>query len=74
MPLNYVKEMFCDRVAAGKIYLGDKYTGDNPIEYFERGHAKMYMHPKTAALLEGWLKMLQEEGEEKTFAYIKSLK
>ncbi len=74
MPLRYVKEMFCDRVAAGKIYLGDKYTGNNPIEYFERGNAKTLMHPKTAALLESWLKMLQKDGEKKTFAYIKSLK
>ena len=74
MPLKYVKEMFCDRVAAGKIYLGDNYTGDNPIEYFERGNAKSSMHPETAALLEGWLRMLQKEGEEKTFAYIKSLR
>lgn len=74
MPLNYVKEMFCDRVAAGKIYLGEKYTDDNPIEYFQNGNAKNIMHPKTAALLESWLLMLQREGEEKTFAYIKSLK
>ncbi len=74
MPLRYVKEMFCDRVAAGKIYLGDKYTNNNPIEYFERGNAKNYMHPETAKLLEGWLKMLQKEGEKKTFAYIRSLK
>ena len=74
MPLKYVKEMFCDRVAAGKIYLGDKYTDHNPIDYFEKGNAKNMMHPKTAKLLEGWLRMLLEEGESKTFAYIKSLK
>lgn len=74
MPLKYVKEMFCDRVAAGKIYLGDKYTCDNPIDYFENGNAKICMHPKTAALLEEWLRMLQKDGEKKTFAYIRSLK
>ena len=74
MPLNYVKEMFCDRVAAGKIYLGKKYTNDNPIEYFLNGNAKNLMHPETAALLQEWLLMLQREGEEKTFAYIKKLK
>ncbi len=74
MPLRYVKEMFCDRVAAGKIYLGKNYTNDNPINYFNNGNAKSAMHPKTAALLESWLKMLQEEGEKKTFAHIKSLK
>ena len=74
MPLKYVKEMFCDRVAAGKIYLDDKYTNDNPIEYFLKGNAKTSMHPNTAKLLEGWLMMLQQEGEEKTFTYIKNLK
>ena len=74
MPLKYVKEMFCDRVAAGKIYLDDKYTNDNPIEYFLKGNAKTSMHPNTAKLLEGWLMMLQQEREEKTFAYIKNLK
>lgn len=74
MPLKYVKEMFCDRVAAGKIYLGEKYTADNPIDYFRNGNAKNLMHKKTAELLESWLLMLQKEGEKKTFAYIRSLK
>ena len=49
-------------------------TNDNPIEYFLKGNAKTSMHPNTAKLLEGWLMMLQQEGEEKTFAYIKNLK
>ena len=74
MPLVFVKEMFCDRVAAGKIYLGKKYTNDNPIEYFLRGNARKNMHPKTAALIEEWLLMLQKEGEKNTFAYIRSIK
>lgn len=74
MPLKYVKEMFCDRVAAGKIYLGDEYTNHNPIDYFLKGNAKNVMHPKTAALLEEWLRMLLEKGEKETFAYIKKLK
>lgn len=74
MPMNYVKEMFCDRVAAGKIYLGDKYNNNNPIEYFLNGRAKTTMHPETAALLEEWLIMLQREGEKKTFAHIKKQK
>lgn len=73
MPLKYVKEMFCDRVAAGKIYLGKNYTDNNPIEYFRNGNAKNIMHPKTAAILEEWLLMLQHDGEEKTFSYIKGL-
>lgn len=74
MPLRYVKEMFCDRVAAGKIYLGDRFTKDNPIDYFMNGNAKNNMHPDTAKLLEKWLRMYQTEGEEATLAHIKKMK
>ena len=74
MPLKYVKEMFCDRVAAGKVYLGDKYTNDNPINYFRGGKAKTYMHPETAALLEKWLLMLQKDGEDAVFKEIRNTK
>ena len=74
MPLNYVKEMFCDRVAAGKVYKGKDYNDKCPLEYFLKGKARRRIHPKTSDLLESWLEMLANEGEEKTFKYIKSLK
>lgn len=74
MPIQYVKEMLCDRVAAGKIYNGRNYTNDNPIEYFRASNAKKFMHPETAALLEEWLLMIQSQGEEKTFAHIKKMR
>lgn len=73
MPLNYLKEMFCDRVAASKIYQGDKYSCTHPLEYYTTSRARKYMHHKNADMLECWLKMLAEQGEDKTFAYIKSL-
>ena len=34
IPLRYVCEMVCDRVAASQIYLGDKYTDASPWEGF----------------------------------------
>lgn len=74
MPLNYVKEMFCDRVAATKVYRKGDYHEGAPLEYFQGGRAKTAMHPDTAALLEKLLLMLRDEGEEKTFRYIKNLK
>ena len=74
MPLRYVKEMFCDRVAAGKIYLGKNYTNDNPINYFMNGNVRYVMHPNTAKVLGEWLLMLQQRGEKETFAYIKKTK
>jgi len=73
MPLVYLKEMFCDRVAASKIYKGDAYTDDAALEYFLHSKARDKMHRHTAYILEKWLRMLAEEGEEKTFAYIRRI-
>lgn len=74
MPLIFTKEMFCDRVAASKVYQGKNYTNSHPLEYFLRGKDRRTIHPETSDLLEGWLVMLQEKGEKETFAYIKRLK
>lgn len=73
MPVRYVKEMFCDRVAASKVYQGEKYSDSHPLEYFERGRPNRIIHSETSDLLEKLLTMLKEEGEEKTFAYIRKL-
>jgi len=74
MPLVFVKEMFCDRVAASKVYQGKNYTDAHPLEYFTRGKARRIIHPETSDLLESWLLMLKEKGESETFQYIKKLK
>lgn len=36
MPLNYVLEMFCDRVAASKTYRGAAYRDSDPYDYYAR--------------------------------------
>ena len=64
--------MFCDRVAASKIYQKDNYRSSNPLEYFEKGKKNRFIHPETSDLLESWLRMLAEEGEEKTFSHIRT--
>ena len=74
MPVRYVIEMFCDRVAASKIYNGKDYKDSDPYTYFLRIKGKNRMHPNTEELLDKLLVMLRDEGEEKTFAYIKTLK
>ena len=73
MPLKFVIEMFCDRVAASKIYQGENYTEQHPIEYFMRGKDRRLIHPETSDLIEELLRMLSEEGEDKTFRHIKYL-
>ncbi|MBQ3013029.1 MAG: catalase [Clostridia bacterium] len=73
MPLRYITEMFCDRVAACKIYRGKDYTDSSALEYFLRGNARSKMHTETADILEEWLTMLAERGERETFAHIKRI-
>ena len=75
MPTRYLIEMFCDRVAASKIYRGAAYRQSDPLDYFESGLERgRPIHPKTAKQLRFLLKMLAEQGEQKTFAYIRRLK
>ncbi len=73
MPLIYVCEMFCDRVAASKVYMGENYSDGAPLEYFYRGEATRMIHPDTSKLLEMLLTMLADEGEDYTFAYIRHI-
>lgn len=72
MPVNYVAEMFVDRIAASKVYRGEQYTDRDPLEYFLYGRGAYLMHRDTEKLLERLLIMLAEEGEERTFSYIRT--
>lgn len=74
MPLRYVIEMFCDRVAASKIYKKKDYTDSSPLEYFLNAKKHRVIHPETSDLLEKLLQMLSEKGEKETFLYIRKLK
>lgn len=71
MPKRYVAEMFCDRVAACRIYHGDNYTESDPYDYFVSSRKRVLFHPATAALLERMLLKLRDEGEDAAFRYIR---
>lgn len=73
MPLRYVAEMFCDRVAASKIYNGKAYRNSDPLEYFLRAKQRRVIHPETSDFLESLLQMLADEGEEKTFGHLRDI-
>ncbi|MDE6775419.1 MAG: catalase [Ruminococcus sp.] len=72
MPDVYIIEMFCDRVAASKIYNKEKYNDRCPIEYYLKRKDKRDIEPKTAEKLEYLLRMLSAKGEEYTFRYIRT--
>ncbi|MCD7728751.1 MAG: DUF5662 family protein [Clostridia bacterium] len=71
MPAEYFGEMVCDRVAACKIYLKDKYTDRSALEYFLERTDVNNLHEQTAADLRYFLERLAEAGEDKTFAELK---
>ncbi|MCI8514756.1 MAG: catalase [Lachnospiraceae bacterium] len=71
MPPEYIAEMLMDRIAASKVYQGDRYTDASPLAYYNRSKERNFMHPKTRKTLEKLLKMLARDGEKKTFAYIR---
>ena len=71
MPLNYVIEMFCDRLAASKVYQGENYRREHPLEYFVRAKKSRFINKNTSDLLESWLSMLAEKGEDETLKHIK---
>ena len=72
MPLRYVVEMFCDRVAASKTYRKDAYRDSDPWDYYRSSKSHYLMHPNTRELLESMLKKLADEGEDAAFAYIRT--
>ena len=73
MPVKFVVEMLCDRIAASKVYQGKNYTNAHPIEYFLKGKARRKIHSETSDLIEQLLCMLAEKGEKYTFSYAKQL-
>ena len=72
MPPKYVVEMFCDRLAASRVYRGKDFDLAAPYEYYMRGKDATLLHPDSAALLETLLKMLKDRGEDAVFAYIRN--
>lgn len=73
MPKKYVVEMFCDRVAASKIYKKKDYKDSDSLEYLQNSQERFIIHKETLEFITMLLTMLKDEGEDKTFAYIKNV-
>ena len=74
MPKKYVVEMLMDRIAACKVYdkaSGVKYEDSHPYEYFKKGLDETHLNRNTCELIKQLLNMLANDGEKKTFAFIK---
>ncbi len=75
MPARYLAEMFCDRLAASKVYAGDQYQQDHSLRYFQNSNARKrgMLHPETEAKLMELLEILAQQGEEAAFAAVREL-
>lgn len=71
MPKKYVAEMFCDRVAACRVYQKDNYTDASAWEFFQKSRGYILIDPDTDALINRWLLLLKEQGEAEAFRLIR---
>lgn len=73
MPMRYLAEMFCDRVAASKIYKKEQYDQSCPLVYFQNSNARKrgLLHLNTASELMELLEILAQQGEKAAFAELK---
>ena len=51
IPFNYVVEMVCDWVGAGKAYQKERWTTDSPMNYFIKMRKGRHFHPDTEDLI-----------------------
>ena len=72
MPRKFLAEMVMDRVAACKVYRGSRYEDGAALDYLHHSIERELMNGKTRRELEYLLTMLAENGEKKTFDYIKN--
>lgn len=71
MPRRYLAEMVADRVAACKVYEGERYTPGSALAYLNGSREKNLMNPQTLKELDYLLTMLQDRGEQETYRYIR---
>lgn len=74
MPIKYLKESLCDRIAASKTYAKKNYTSRHALDYYLRKESNLEMHYATAKLLKEWLELIAEKGEKEAFKIIKKVK
>lgn len=74
MPLRYVLEMTCDRIAASMVYSNGEYTDAVPWEYYSKREGQsIHLHKESKALLEKLLLINRDKGLKKTLAYMRWL-
>lgn len=74
MPMNYLKEMLCDWLSAGKTYNRGTWQQDYPMKYFRTHESYYKLHPETKEFALKVLEMIQTEGEEAALSWLRKQK
>lgn len=62
IPYNYVVEMICDWIGAGKVYSADKWNQHEPLAYYLKVRESRIIHPDTEALILQFLETIDKNG------------
>lgn len=73
IPVNYVIEMCCDWVGAGKVYGKDKWTQESPMIHYKKMRPGRYFHPETDALIIHCMELIRDEGLDAFHKYARKV-
>ena len=62
IPWDYVVEMVCDWVGAGKVYESTQWTPSSPIRYYNMCRKNRHFHPETEKLTVKLLETIRDKG------------
>lgn len=62
VPYKYVVEMICDWIGAGKAYSKDKWTKEEPLNYFRKVEGGRKFHTETRKLILHFLYIIADKG------------
>lgn len=62
MPFKYAVELICDKIAAGKVYSGDKFDLAEPLEFFMKCDDQKYLNENMFGYIKESLEMLKDKG------------
>lgn len=65
IPSDYVIEMVCDWIGAGMVYSGEKWSQEEPLNYFNKVRAGRHFHPETEKLIITLLEIIFDDGLER---------
>ena len=62
IPSVYVIEMVCDWIGAGKVYSNEKWTQDEPLNYYNKVRKGRHFHQETEKLIIELLTIIKDKG------------